>query len=301
MTAVSLKTVNKSKLSGHMAALLCAVIWGTTFISTKVVLSVFTPIEILVIRFFLGYILLWLIRPEKLEWQGVKREKDLALAGAFGISLYYLAENYALEFSSAGNVSLIVSTAPFFIALMFRIMKESDEKFSVWFFLGFVMAISGIALMNFSSEGFSFSPAGDLLAFLGAFLWGIYSVFIRRASSCGYDTIVLTRRTFFYGLLVLVPVSFITGFDVSLSDFSSVSVTLNVLYLGLGASAVCFAVWNHAIKALGAITSGVYIYLVPAVTVVFSYFFLGDEINPSVAAGTVLVIAGLFVSEKKNN
>ncbi len=291
--------MNKTRLSGHAAALLCAVIWGTTFISTKVVLVFFTPLEILVIRFVLGYLLLWLIRPEKLEWQGFEREKDLALAGVFGISLYYLAENYALEYSSAGNVSLIVSTAPFFIVLMFRLMKESDEKLTPWFFLGFVMAISGIAMMNFSGSGFSFNPAGDLLALLGAFLWGIYSVFIRRASACGYDTIVLTRRTFFYGLLVLIPVSFITGFDISLSDFASAGVTFNVLYLGLGASAVCFAVWNHAIKALGALTSGVYIYLVPAITVVFSYFFLSEEITPAVTIGTVLVIAGLFLSERK--
>ena len=66
--------MNKTRLSGHAAALLCAVIWGTTFISTKVVLVFFTPLEILVIRFVLGYLLLWLIRPEKVEWQGFGRE-----------------------------------------------------------------------------------------------------------------------------------------------------------------------------------------------------------------------------------
>ena len=291
------KTVNK-KILGHIAALLCAIIWGTTFISTKVVLLYFTPIEILVIRFLMGYILLWIIKPKRVELKGIKWELNAFCAGIFGIALYYLAENYALEYTSAGNVSLIVSTAPFFIALTFRLLKESDEKLTLNFFLGFVLAIVGIALMNYKEGSFSFDTYGFLLALLGAILWGFYSVFIKRASKDCSDTIILTRRTFFYGMIVLIPISLILGFDVQVKDFSSLDVLLNILYLGLGASAICFAVWNYAIKALGALVSGVYIYLVPAITVVFSYFFLNEGLTLNMIAGTVLVIIGLVISEK---
>ena len=293
----SQKTVNKKAL-GHMAALLCAIIWGTTFISTKVVLTTFTPIEILVIRFILGYLLLWALRPKTLPFQGIKWEANAFFAGVFGIALYYLAENYALEYTSAGNVSLIVSTAPFFIAITFRLLKESDEKLSIYFFLGFILAIGGIALMNYSEGGFSFDLAGFILALLGAVLWGIYSVFIKRAGKQSVDTIALTRRTFFYGLIVLLPISLLLGFDVSANDFKDLNVLINVIYLGLGASAICFAVWNFAIKSLGALVSGVYIYLVPAITVVFSYFFLNEGMNIYMIAGTILVIIGLVISEK---
>ena len=281
-----------------MAALLCAIIWGTTFISTKVVLSTFTPIEILVVRFVLGYLLLWALRPKKLSFQGIKWEANTFFAGVFGIALYYLAENYALEYTSAGNVSLIVSTAPFFIAITFRLLKESDEKFSLFFFLGFILAICGIALMNYSEGAFTFDLIGSLLALLGAILWGIYSVFIKRAGKENIDTIALTRRTFFYGIVVLLPIALALGFDISFDDFKDLRVLSNVVYLGVGASAICFVVWNFAIKSLGALVSGVYIYLVPAITVVFSYFFLNEGMNIYMIAGTVLVIIGLVISEK---
>ena len=289
--------MNKKTL-GHMAALLCAIIWGTTFISTKVVLSTFTPIEILVVRFVLGYLLLWALRPKKLSFQGIKWEANAFFAGVFGIALYYLAENYALEYTSAGNVSLIVSTAPFFIAITFHLLKESDERFSIFFFLGFILAILGIALMNYSDGAFTFDLVGSLLALLGAILWGIYSVFIKRAGRENIDIIALTRRTFFYGIVFLLPISLALGFDVSINDFKDVKVLSNVIYLGLGASAICFAVWNYAIKSLGALVSGVYIYLVPAITVVFSYFFLNENLNIYMIAGTCLVIIGLVISEK---
>lgn len=289
--------MNKKTL-GHMAALLCAIIWGTTFISTKVVLSTFTPIEILVVRFVLGYLLLWALRPKKLSFQGIKWEANAFFAGVFGIALYYLAENYALEYTSAGNVSLIVSTAPFFIAITFHLLKESDERFSIFFFLGFILAILGIALMNYSEGAFTFDLVGSLLALLGAILWGIYSVFIKRAGRENIDIIALTRRTFFYGIVFLLPISLALGFDVSINDFKDVKVLSNVIYLGLGASAICFVVWNFAIKSLGALVSGVYIYLVPAITVVFSYFFLNEGMNIYMIAGTVLVIIGLVISEK---
>ena len=289
--------MNKKTL-GHMAALLCAIIWGTTFISTKVVLSTFTPIEILVVRFVLGYLLLWALRPKKLSFQGIKWEANAFFAGVFGIALYYLAENYALEYTSAGNVSLIVSTAPFFIAITFHLLKESDERFSIFFFLGFILAILGIALMNYSEGAFTFDLVGSLLALLGAILWGIYSVFIKRAGRENIDIIALTRRTFFYGIVFLLPISLALGFDVSINDFKDVKVLSNVIYLGLGASAICFAVWNYAIKSLGALVSGVYIYLVPAITVVFSYFFLNENLNIYMIAGTCLVIIGLVISEK---
>lgn len=291
------KTVNKKTL-GHMAALLCAIIWGTTFISTKVVLSTFTPIEILVVRFVIGYLLLWALRPKRLAFQGIKWEANTFFAGVFGIALYYLAENYALEYTSAGNVSLIVSTAPFFIAITFRLLKESDEKFSLFFFLGFILAICGIALMNYSEGAFTFDLIGSLLALLGAILWGIYSVFIKRAGKENIDTIALTRRTFFYGIVVLLPIALALGFDISFDDFKDLRVLSNVVYLGVGASAICFVVWNFAIKSLGALVSGVYIYLVPAITVVFSYFFLNEGMNIYMIAGTVLVIIGLVISEK---
>lgn len=60
--------------TGHIAAFITILIWGTTFISTKVLLRTFTPIEILFVRFLIGYLALWLVRPKRLAPAARKEE-----------------------------------------------------------------------------------------------------------------------------------------------------------------------------------------------------------------------------------
>lgn len=69
-------------------------------------------------------------------------------------------------------------------------------------------------------------------------------------------------------------------------------------FLGLGASALCFVTWNMAVKELGPVKTSLYIYLVPALTVLASSAVLGDPLTPPVVAGVLLAIAGLFLSER---
>ena len=99
---------------GHLAALLTIVIWGTTFISTKVLLVDFQPVEILFIRFMMGFLALLAVCPRRL--QGVTRRQEglFALAGLCGVCLYYLLENIALTYTMASNVGVIISVSPCF-------------------------------------------------------------------------------------------------------------------------------------------------------------------------------------------
>lgn len=96
--------MNHKTTLGHLAALLTAAVWGTTFISTKVLLAVFQPAEILFIRFILGFAALCIAAPRRLHTTGWRQEVSFALAGLSGICLYYLLENIALTFTLASNV-----------------------------------------------------------------------------------------------------------------------------------------------------------------------------------------------------
>ena len=100
-------------LMGLLFALVTILLWGTTFISTKVLLRSFTPIEILFFRFIMGLIVLFLIYPYRLKVTDKKQEWIFAGAGLSGITLYYLFENIALVYAPASNVGVITATAPF--------------------------------------------------------------------------------------------------------------------------------------------------------------------------------------------
>lgn len=287
------------KTFGHLAALLTIVIWGTTFISTKILLVDFQPVEILFFRFVMGFLVLLAAYPRRLKTADYKQELTFVLAGLCGICLYYLLENIALTFTLASNVGVIISVAPFFTAILAHFAMRSEEKLRSQFFIGFVVAMAGIILISFNGRELELNPLGDLLAVVAALVWACYSILTKKISSFGYPVILSTRRTFFYGILFMIPALFLFDFQADLSRFTNITYLFNILYLGLGASALCFVTWNFAVKELGAVKTSVYIYMVPVITVVTSVLILHEQLTLLAGIGTVLTLIGLFLSEYK--
>lgn len=285
--------------AGHLSALFTIVIWGTTFISTKVLLVAFQPVEILFFRFVMGLLALLLVCPHRLKGTDRKQELTFAAAGFCGICLYYLLENIALTYTMASNVGVIISVAPFFTAILTHVFMRGEEKLKANFFLGFVVAMAGIFLISFNGSRLELNPVGDLLALLAAAVWACYAVLTRKISSFGYSTILTTRRVFFYGIVFMIPALFLFEFRLDVARFAEPVYLLNIIYLGLGASALCFVTWNFAVKVLGAVKTSVYIYMVPVITVVTSVIVLHERITWLAGAGTGLTLVGLFLSERR--
>ena len=291
--------MDKKTAAGHITALITIVIWGTTFISTKILLADFTPIEILFFRFLMGLLVLIAVYPKRLGIKDKKQELTFAAAGLCGICLYYLFENIALTYTMASNVGVIVSVAPFFTAVLSHVLRKTEEKLKAQFFIGFIVAITGICLISFSSSELKLNPIGDILAIVAAFVWAVYSLLTRKISGYGYNTIQITRRIFAYGILFIIPFLFVFDFSLDVQKFVKPEYALNLIYLGLGASALCFVTWNYAVKVLGAVKTSVYIYIVPVITVVTSVIVLKEEITWMAAVGIGLTLIGLFLSESK--
>lgn len=282
-----------------MAALLTIVIWGTTFISTKILLAAFQPVEILFFRFVMGFLALLIAYPKKLKTADYKQELTFAAAGLCGICLYYLLENIALTVTLASNVGVIVSIAPFFTAILAHLLMKSEEKLQGSFFVGFAVAMVGIVCISLNGSKLELNPMGDFLAVVAALVWACYSIVTRKISSFGYPVILSTRRTFLYGILFMIPTLFFFDFQLDLSRFTNMTYLFHICYLGLGASALCFVTWNFAIKELGAVKTSVYIYLVPVITVTASALVLHEQVTVLTGIGTALTLAGLFLSERR--
>lgn len=291
--------MKQTKSAGHLAALFTILVWGTTFISTKVLLADFQPVEILFFRFVLGLLALLAADPRPLKRTTAKQELTFAAAGLCGVCLYYLLENVALTYTMASNVGVIISVAPCFTALLSRLFLQQEEKLGVRFFAGFGVAMAGIVLISLNGSALQLNPVGDLLALLAAFLWACYSILTKKIAGFGFRTILTTRRVFCYGILFMIPALFLFGFRLDLGRFANPAYLLNILFLGLGASSLCFVMWNAAVKLLGAVKTSVYIYLVPVITVAASVLILQEPFTWMTAAGTALTLAGLLLSESK--
>ena len=168
--------MENKRLLGHIAAIFTIIVWGTTFISTKVLLTDFQPVEILFVRMLLGLVALFIVSPRPMKGLTLKQELTFAAAGLTGITMYYLMENIALTYTMASNVGVIVSVSPIFTVILASIFLKSEGKLRVHFFLGFIVAMIGIALISFNGAKLQLNPIGDFLSLGSAFVWGWYSI-----------------------------------------------------------------------------------------------------------------------------
>ena len=288
---------NKKNLLGHFAALFTIFIWGTTYVSTKVLLVDFAPIDILFLRFLMGFAVLFCLSPRRIRGLGRRQEMMFAAAGLSGVTLYFLCENIALVYTYASNVGIIVSVAPFFTALLAAWLLRG-ERMRWTFFLGFIVALLGICLIFFNgAANLQLNPLGDFLAVLAAFIWAVYSVLTRKIAGYGISSIAATRHIFFYGLLFMLPALYIFDFHWGLQRLTNLVNLGNLLFLGLGASALCFATWTFSVKVLGAVRTSVYIYLAPVITTICSVIVLHEKITGMAVIGILLALTGLLLSQ----
>jgi drug/metabolite transporter (DMT)-like permease len=282
----------------HIAAIATIAVWGTTFVSTKVLIANgLSPTEIFTYRFLLAYAAIWICAPRKKMWADSWRDElKMAAVGFTGGSLYFITENTALETTLASNVSLLVCTAPIWTAIISRIFYPR-EGLGGRLWLGTLAAMAGSALVIFNGSFIlEFSLIGDLLSIAAALSWAVYSVMMRGLGE-KYSTMFITRKVFFWGLVTLLPFLLLPGADYSPDALLQPAVWTNLLFLGLVASLVCFAVWNRVMKEIGVVASSNYIYLNPVFTMVAAAMVLDEKITWIAVGGLVLIAAGLWMAE----
>jgi drug/metabolite transporter (DMT)-like permease len=292
----------QSQMTGHLAAFFTICVWAVTFISIKVLLVPFTPVEIMFFRLVLAVVALLIASPPRIPIEKPNRlvlldELKIMAAGLCGVTLYFLFQNIALSYTLAANVSVLVSVAPLFTALVSWLVLK--EKLKANFLLGFTAAITGIVLIAFNgSFVLKLNPMGDVLSVMAALVWAFYSVLIKKIGASQTAVFTVTRKVFTYGLLFLLPVLPLFDFRFGLERLLVLPNLLNLLFLGVVASAICFVTWNYAVHVLGPVKTSVYIYLVPVVTIIVSMIVLHETITLVSAMGMGLILTGMALSER---
>lgn len=295
-----LQTMASNKvLKAHILAFLTIFIWSTTYVSTKILLIDFNPTEIMFFRFLVAYPVLLIIKPVRTRYGTLKEELLFAGAGFCGVTLYFTLQNTGLVYTLASNAGILTSVAPFFTAIFsYFLLKEESSRSS--FFIGFGVSIIGIILISFNGNIIlKLNPLGDILVLSGAVAWAVYCIFMKKISLLNYNVILCTRKIFFYGIIFMIPLLPLLGFHWNLARFTYPPYVFHMLFLGLGASALCFVTWNYAVGVLGAVRTSVYIYFCPVISVVTSAIILHERITVMAVIGLVLILAGLYISERK--
>jgi drug/metabolite transporter (DMT)-like permease len=283
----------------HLIAILTVGIWGLTFISTKVLIEHgLSPQEIFLLRFLMAYLGIWFISPRKLFADNWKDELWLLWGGVTGGSFYFFTENTALEITLATNVAFIVCTAPLLTTIL-SLLIYKKEKATAGLVGGSLLALVGVALVVYNGHFIlKISPLGDFLTLLAAFSWAFYSLIMKKMSG-RYRTTFITRKIFFYGILTILPAFILHPWQFSLSGLWQPAVWMNLLFLGVLASLVCFVVWNIILKQLGTVRASNYIYLNPLFTLIGSAVLLDEQFTLMSLMGAMLILGGVYWAGKR--
>lgn len=264
-----------------------------------------SPAQIFTLRFAIAYLLMLLFalavrRQSRFNWWAdCWRDELLMVAlGVTGGSAYFLMENEALRFTTATNVSLIVCSCPLFTLFAVRLFHGEDHL--SWLQVsGAVLATLGMAVVVLNGHFvLHLSPLGDVLAFAACLSWMVYSLLLRDIAN-RYSSLFITRKVFFYGLLTILPYYGVVPEGPSLDILLRPQVLINLAFLGCVASMVCFLTWNWALAHLGAVKCTNWVYFNPVSTMIFGSFVLGEDITPYFLLGSILIMLGLFLSERR--
>jgi drug/metabolite transporter (DMT)-like permease len=299
---------SRSHLIPHIVAFLTVAVWGSTFVFTKLLLQAgLSPAQIFTLRFIIAYVLLLAYSmSRKHQWlcSSWKDELLMVALGITGGSLYFLTENAAMLYTTATNTSLIVCSCPLFAMLLFAVVYRQSEHITKVQALGSVIACLGMAVVVLNGHFvLHLSPLGDILAFGACLCWAVYSLLMKKALE-DYSTLFITRKVFFYGIITIIPYYILRPEEASIFNFSifqsfNFTILLNLLFLAVVASLLCFLTWNWVISKLGAVVATNWVYFNPITTILFAWWLLHEQITIWFLLGTILILAGMYLSDRK--
>ncbi len=284
---------------GFFFSFITVFFWGISFIAIKIVVRVIPPITLGAVRFAISLFTLFVFtlltsRGEKLPKAA---RKYSAIAGFWGITMYFIFENIGVHFTSPSQASLLISTVPIFtiaIADIYRKKRSSWKLYAMSF-----LSLVGVAIIILSN-GFEFSSniLGDLLILLAAFSWGMYTLYINQLEE--YDNLLATLEITKWGLIFLIPFSAVEMFIESpnVVRFLHPDILVWLLFLGVLCSGFGYVMWNYAIKSLGSRTSSNFIYLIPLVSIIADSLILKNMPSMGVYIGGTLVMIGVILGER---
>lgn len=278
-------------------------VWGTTFVWTKLlIINGLSPAQIFTLRFIIAYVLLtgfslWRGRHKWLS-DNWRDELTMMALGLTGGSMYFLTENESLRFTTATNTSLIVCSCPLFAMLIIALFYKS-ERFSRRQALGSLLALVGMAAVVLNGHFvLHLSPLGDALAFSACICWALYTLLMKPVMG-RYPAMFITRKVFFYGILTILPYYIFVPDMPSLDVLMRPEVALNLLFLGSVASMLCYLTWSWCMKGLGAVICTNWVYVNPITTIIAAWLILDEQITVYFLIGSILIIAGMYLSSKK--
>jgi drug/metabolite transporter (DMT)-like permease len=282
--------------------LVTMLIWGSTFVVTKGINDQVQPFTLAFVRVAIGALVLLgcaFVRQARggthARWSSLPWGTMITM-GLIGVVLYYAVFNYSLVYTSASQGALVQSCIPAMTALVAVVWLREQASALRW--TGIALSMAGILIVFSGANALSGSGSllGNVLMFVSAVLWGVYTSMAKRVAT--YDAIQVTAGILAAGAVMLLPLA---GFEVAAEGMPTLDLRgwLGMAYLGAGASGLAYMMYSAALKHMDASEAGVYTNLIPIVGVIMGVM-LGEPLSARAIIGGVVVLAGVWLTSRQS-
>jgi drug/metabolite transporter (DMT)-like permease len=293
--------MSQKKLTAYIEVTFAVIVWGVSFIATKIALRDLAPVTVVWIRFGIGVIILGIATALRHQFAFPKRKELLyfAVLGFLGITFHQWLQSTGLVTAQASTTAWIVATTPVFMAILSVIFLR--EKFDWLQVSGIIMAVLGVLLVVGKGNinrlfGGHFGEPGDILIIISAINWAVFSILSRR----GLDKHQATQMMFYVMTFGWLFTSFLFMTSGNIQDIRNMTWTslLGVIFLGIFCSGLAYIAWYDGLQEIPASQIGAFLYIEPLVAVIVAWLVLGEDILLITLIGGAIILLGVRFVQK---
>jgi len=283
--------------SGNLAAFLAAVLFGASVVATRVAVQEIPPLNLAVLRFGQGGLLLFLyLFISARDLLKVKRHDlpFLVLLGAILFTIFPVTFNISLRFTEASRGALMLATMPIWSAWIARAARK--ERLVPRQVAGILKTFTGVGIVlaerGLNWQGTTLALIGDGLMLLTAFCGAIYGVLAQRMLA-HYSALTVTTYAMVFGTLLLFPAALVEGLPQAFERIE-VNIAVLILFLGIFGGALGYFLWTFALTRLTPTQVAVYVNVNPMVAIIWGAVLLAEKITGIFVVGFVTVVVGVM-------
>ncbi len=281
--------------------ILLSAIWGSAFIAIKISVEKIHPISVASLRLIIGAIVLFIyFKYKKLQFNLSNRILILILfIGLIGNFIPFALISWSEIYIQSNTAGLLLSVAPIFALILSHFLTK-DDKFSFLKLTSISIGLFGVLLIigfdplnNFYSNSSKnlIPKIAIIISALGYVVSSILAYNLKKI-----DTVTLTTAVTISAAVISIPFLIFIELN-SYSSFSFSSI-LPLIYLGVFPTAIAFLIRFYIISEAGPIFLSYVAYLIPAFAIIWGFIFLKETINLNTFIGVILVLLGVFISQK---
>ena len=283
------------KLQADLSLILCALIWGATFVLVKDALASASVFVFLALRFLLATLILVLIYGREIRTVGAGGLRAGVLIGCcmFG---GYAFQTAGLAETTPSKAAFITGFSVVLVPLLLAL--AGSRRAPLWVWVGALSAFAGIYFLAVPPSGLGTLNRGDLLILACAFMFALHVISIGHYSirySAGALTLIQIGTTELFTALS-VPLFALTGIERPRISWTPPFV-LAVIVTGIFATALAFAVQVWAQQYTSANHAAIIFSLEPVFAGFTSFVFFHERLGGRALAGAALILCGILIAE----